>query len=164
MNQADKELEEAMPAMEAAKKAVDCLDKTAIQELKSLPKPPPECESVCAACGFLLKHEKRKLDWKSSVKMMNNPAGFLEDIRLFDGNNIPEAVLANTEPLISQPYFNFEIMKNKSYAAACLANWVVNIVTYNRLYQKVAPLMEKVKVAKETTSKAQVELARCASV
>merc|ERR1719440_524081 len=56
---AKKELDEAVPAMEQANKAIDCLDKNSIQELKSMTKPPQECEKVCAACGYLLLHEKR---------------------------------------------------------------------------------------------------------
>jgi len=155
---AKRELEEALPAMEAAKKAIDCLDKSAIQELKSMTKPPHECEAVCAACGFLLKHTKSKLDWKGAVKMMNNPAQFLEDVKAFDANVIPENVLNNTDLLINLPYFNFETMKNKSYAAACLANWVVNIVRYHKIYRGVEPLMKKVKQAKEQTEKAEREL------
>merc|ERR1711966_573483 len=74
--QADGELNEAMPAMEAAKDAVNCLTKPAIQELKSLGKPPVECVDVCAATAFLIKGEKKKLDWKGAQKMMNNPAAF----------------------------------------------------------------------------------------
>merc|ERR1711862_645633 len=45
--EADGELSEAMPAMEAAKDAVNCLSKSAIQELKALGRPPPECVEVC---------------------------------------------------------------------------------------------------------------------
>ena len=37
---ANKELEEAVPAMKAAEEAVACLDKKSIQELKSLANPP----------------------------------------------------------------------------------------------------------------------------
>ena len=151
---ADVELQDAMPAMEKAKAAVDCLDKASIQELKALPKPPAECIDVVAACGFLLKQEKRKLDWKGCVKLMANPAQFLEEVKAFDANNILDAVLSNTEPLLEKSYFNFDTMKSKSYAAACLANWVVNIVSYNKLYKRVAPLMAKLKSAKQ-----QVEVA-----
>lgn len=41
-DEAELKLQEAIPAMEAAKAAVNCLTKTTIQELKSLPKPPKE--------------------------------------------------------------------------------------------------------------------------
>jgi len=144
--------------MEAAKRAVDCLDKTAIQELKNFTKPPNECIEVGAACGFLLKHEKRKLDWKGCVRMMNNPAQFLDDVKNFDAKEIPEKVLESTDALIAKPFFNFETMRNKSYAAACLANWVVNIVSYHKMCKKVAPLMERVASAQEQTARAEAAL------
>ncbi|CAD7941439.1 unnamed protein product [Amoebophrya sp. A120] len=157
--QADGELSEAMPAMEAAKEAVNCLTKPAIQELKSLGKPPVECIDVCAACAFLLKNEKKKLDWKGAQKMMNNPGAFLDEILAFDANNIPDEVLKNVEPVLAQPFFTYDIMKGKSTAAAYLTNWVINIVGYNKIYKKVAPLMEKVRIATETKEKAEASLA-----
>merc|ERR1712217_355643 len=64
--EADGELKEALPAMEAAKDAVNCLDKNSIGELKGFGKPPVECVDVCAASAFLLKNEKKRLDWKAS--------------------------------------------------------------------------------------------------
>jgi dynein heavy chain len=155
---ADGELGEAMPAMEAAKDAVNCLTKPAIQELKSLGKPPGECVEVSAAVAFLIKQEKKKIDWKYAQKMMGNPGGFIEEIQEFDGNNIPEFCLDNVRPLLSQPFFTFEVMKSKSTAAAYLANWVINIVAYNTIYKKVAPLMEKVRVATETKETAEASL------
>lgn len=154
--EADNELQEALPAMEKAKAAVDCLDKASITELKTFGKPAQECIDVVAACGFLLKHEKRKLDWKGCQLMMKSPQQFIDDVKSFDADNIPEQVLMNTEPLIGQ--LNFESMKSKSLAAAHLTNWVVNIVTYNKIYTKVAPLIEKVRVAQETTESAKLQL------
>merc|ERR1719310_23734 len=68
--EADAELQEAMPAMEAAAEAVNCLDKNSIGELKGFGKPPVECIDVCAACAYLLKNEKKKMDWKGAQKMM----------------------------------------------------------------------------------------------
>ncbi|CAL1153127.1 unnamed protein product [Cladocopium goreaui] len=154
--EADNELEEALPAMEKAKAAVDCLDKASITELKTFGKPAQECIDVVAACGFLLRQEKRKLGWKECQLMMKSPQQFIDDVKNFDAEHIPEQVLANTEPLIGN--LNFESMKSKSLAAAHLTNWVVNIVTYNKIYTKVAPLIEKVKVAQETTENAKLQL------
>jgi len=157
--EADLELKEAMPAMQAAKDAVDCLDKNSITELKSLGKPPEECAVVCAACAFLLKNEKKKLDWKGAQKMMSNPAQFIEDVKTFNANEIPDQSLNNVQALIDLPFFNFETMIGKSKAAANLCNWVVNCVRYNRIYVKVAPLMEKVREATETKENAEAALA-----
>ena len=59
---ADKELEEALPAMEAAKEAVACLNKASIQELKALGKPPDDVLLVAKAV-LLLRGEKRNFGW-----------------------------------------------------------------------------------------------------
>merc|ERR1719247_609517 len=153
--EADGELGEAMPAMEAA----NDLNKGMISDLKALGKPPQECAEVCAAVAFLLKGEKKKADWKYAQKMMGNPAAFLDELVAFDANNIPETSLDNCKPLLEQPFFTFEIMKTKSSAAANMANWVINIVAYNTIYKKVAPLMEKVRVSTETKETAEAALA-----
>merc|ERR1719262_1016407 len=157
--QADGELSEAMTAMKAAKEAVNCLTKPAIQELKSLGKPPVECIDVCAATAFLLKNEKKKLDWKASCKMMNNPGAFLDEIIAFNAEEIPESALTNCEGIIALPFFTYDTMKGKSSAAAYLTNWVCNIVMYNKIYKKVAPLMAQVKEATETKEAAEAALA-----
>jgi dynein heavy chain len=156
--EADLELGEAMPAMEAAKEAVNCLNKNNISELKTLGKPPADCVEVTAAVAFLLNREKKKADWKYAQKMMGNPGGFLDSIIEFNAEEIPDFVLDNVRPIITQPGFTFENMKTKSTAAAYLANWVINIVAYNTIYKKVAPLMEKVKEATDTKESAEASL------
>jgi len=156
--EADGELKEAMPAMDAAKEAVNCLNKNSIGELKSFGKPPPECIDVCAACGFLLKNEKKRLDWKGSVRMMNNPMAFIEEVQNFQAEVIPEQTLKNTDELIALPFFNYETMKSKSAAAANLANWVINCVKYHKIYRRVAPLMETVREATESKNSAMEAL------
>ncbi|CAK0838245.1 unnamed protein product [Prorocentrum cordatum] len=157
--EADGELTEAMPAMEAAKEAVNCLDKNSIGELKGFGRPPPECVDVCAACAFLLKNEKKKIEWKTAQKMMANPNAFIDEVRDFNANVIPEQTLKNTDELLALPYFNYETMKTKSVAAANLANWVINCVKYHKIYVKVAPLMEKVQTSTETKVQAEADLA-----
>merc|ERR1719321_2023239 len=91
--------------------------------------------------------------------MMNNPGAFLDEIIAFNAEEIPESALSNCETLISLPFFNYDTMKGKSSAAAYLTNWVCNIVMYNKIYKKVAPLMAKVKEATETKEAAEAALA-----
>ncbi|CEL96675.1 unnamed protein product [Vitrella brassicaformis CCMP3155] len=155
---ADEELKEAMPAMERAKEAVDCLTKSAIQELKALGKPPVECIDVTKAV-LLMRGEKKNLDWKAAQKMMNNPGQFLDQVKAFDAENMTDETVALVQPVIDQPFFNYETMFKKSFAAANLANWVVNIVTYNRIYKKVKPLMDSLSEASENKRQAEEALA-----
>jgi dynein heavy chain len=154
--EADAELAEAIPAMEAATKAVDCLTKDSIQELKNLGSPPAACVEVAKAGLILLKNEKKNHAWPNAQKMMNNPNQFIEMVKSFDGNNIDEWKLKAVEPLLALDFFNFETMKGKSTAAAYLCAYVVNIVKYNSIYKKVKPLKD---MADEAEAFAQSKLA-----
>jgi dynein heavy chain len=135
------------------------LDKASIGELKGFGKPPPECVEVCAACAYLLKNEKKKMDWKAAQKMMNNPLAFVDEVRAFNANEIPEQTLKNVDDLLALPFFNYEVMKSKSIAAANLANWVVFCVKYHKIYVKVAPLMARVAESTATKEAAEASLA-----
>ena len=63
---ADKELSEAVPAMEAAKEAVNCLTKASIQEMKALANPPPAVLDVAKAVLMVLKKEKKNYAWPNA--------------------------------------------------------------------------------------------------
>jgi len=144
--QADAELSKAVPTMEAAKAACDCLTLSAIQELKSLSKPPAAVSEVVAVVAFLLGVTSKtgeKITWKGAQNMMANPSKLLNELASFDAENIAHEVLKEIEPIITQPFFTFEIMKTKSLAAAHLTLWVLNVIAYNRIYRNVAPLMAK---------------------
>jgi dynein heavy chain len=60
---ADAELAEAIPAMEAATEAVNCLEIKMIQELKALGSPPEDCVQIAKACLILIKDEKKNYAW-----------------------------------------------------------------------------------------------------
>jgi dynein heavy chain len=147
---ADAELSEAIPAMERAQEAVNCLTKGSIDELKALGSPPAACVEVAKGVLILLKGEKKNHAWGNATKMMNNPAKFIVDIQQFDGNTIDEWKLEMLKPLLAQDFFTFEVMKGKSIAAAYLCGWIVNIVNYNRIYKLVKPLQDAAAAAQAT--------------
>lgn len=62
---ANKELEAAIPAMQAAADAVACLEVKAIQELKALANPPPDCVITTKAV-LILKGEKKNHTWPAA--------------------------------------------------------------------------------------------------
>lgn len=63
---ADKELEEAMPAMKRAEAAVDCLNKASIGEMKGFAKPHPLVLDVATVTLILLKSEKKNFAWNNA--------------------------------------------------------------------------------------------------
>ena len=143
---ADKELAAAIPAMEAAAEAVNCLTPKAIQEFKSYQTVGKAVQDVTDACLILLGEKSAaKLTWPNGQKMMNNPKAFLEKLQNYDKDNIPDKALEMVEPIIQTAGFTKEDMMKKSEAAANLCGFVVNIVKYNKIYRVVAPLMEGAK-------------------
>lgn len=76
---AQKDLDEALPALNAAVAALNSLTKGDITEVKSFAKPPPlvqtTMESVCVLLG-------RKADWETSKKLLGE-SNFMEQVRPF---------------------------------------------------------------------------------
>lgn len=154
---ADEELGAALPAMEKAKEAVNCLTKNSIVEMKSLPKPPPDVELVAKAV-LIMRGERKNHAWTNGAKMMNNPARFIDEIKAYDANNIDEWILTDLKPIIDNPNFNEVSMRGKSIAASFLCAWVVNIIIYNGIYKKVKPLMDTLAEATAEVETKTIEL------
>ncbi|KDO31249.1 hypothetical protein SPRG_03866 [Saprolegnia parasitica CBS 223.65] len=145
--EAEKELSQAKPAMDAAAAA-------------SLPKPPAGVDLVTKACLILVEKEYKNHKWDRAKKMMNNVGQFLDSLKVFRGEDIPEADIARLEPLIADPEFTTEKMLSKSAAAANLCSWVVNIYTFNRIYVRVKPLMDSLEASKKKKEEAEETLAK----
>jgi dynein heavy chain len=157
--EADKELSQAKPAMEAAAEAVDCLSKAMLTELKSLPKPPAGVDVVTAACLMMLEHEFKNLKWDRAKKMMANVDKFKESLQNYDARYMDDKLITKLTPICSEESFTPEAMASKSAAAANLCTWVVASYTFNRIYVKVKPLMDSLEAAKADKAAAEQSLA-----
>jgi dynein heavy chain len=154
----DAELADAIPAMEKAQEAVNCLNVGSIQELKSLGSPPEQAKQVSFAVMILKDGVMKNHNWANAQKMMKDPKKFIDEIVAFDGDNIEDKRLDGLKPLLSQDWFNFEVMKGKSVAAAYLCSWIVNIVGYNTIFKKVKPLKDSADEAQATADAKGEEL------
>jgi dynein heavy chain len=156
--QAAGDLAIAKPALDAAQEAVNHLDKTSLTELKSFAKPPPGVEKVTTAVLIMLKNEKKDFSWENAKKMMAKVDNFKESLEKYRGESIPEEVIAKILPMLDDPEFTYDKMRAKSFAAANLANWVINIIQYNGIYKRVKPLMESLELATKAKKKAEDDL------
>jgi len=86
--------------MEEAEAAVAGLEIGAIQILKSLASPPPDCVIVTKAV-LILRGEFKNHAWTNAQKMMSNPKAFLQSIIDYDGENIDAKCLSNVAPIIA---------------------------------------------------------------
>ncbi|XP_023241581.1 dynein beta chain, ciliary-like isoform X1 [Centruroides sculpturatus] len=138
----EKDLAKAEPAVIAASEALNTLDKNNLTELKSFGSPPPGIEKVTAAVMILLcKNGQIPKDrsWKAAKAMMGRVDLFMERLVTFDKENIHKNCLKAIAPLITDKNFNPEIIRKKSFAAAGLCSWVLNIIKYYEVYCEVEP-------------------------
>lgn len=156
---AEAELAAAVPAMEAAKEAVNCLAPAMLSEYGGLQNPPPGSDDVANAVQIMLLKEKKenKRIWSNQQKMMKPPQDFLNKLIAYDKDNIEDWQKDSVKKLLEREHFTYEKMFKKSQAAANLANWVINIIKYNDIYVKVKPL--KAEAAESAAKAAEAEAA-----
>ena len=87
-DEAQRDLEGALPQLEAAIAGLDALDKSDISEIRVYTKPPTMVMTVLAAVCVLLQ---QKPDWNSAKLMLGDP-GFLKKLVAFDKNSVPDKV------------------------------------------------------------------------
>lgn len=174
------DLAEAIPALEAAIKALNTLKPSDITMVKSMQNPPPliklVMESICVMKGI---KPERKPDPSGSGKMVEDYWGpakkmlgdmqFLNSLKSYDKDNIAPAVMKKIRDVyIPNPDFDPEKVKAVSSACQGLTSWVKAMEIYDRVAKVVAPKKEKLAEAeadlKIQTAKLQIKQAELKEV
>ncbi|KAM6897413.1 dynein axonemal heavy chain 9-like [Xenentodon cancila] len=148
------DLAKAEPALLAAQDALNTLNKSNLTELKSFGSPVAAVTNVTAAVMVLMARGGRvpkDRSWKAAKVMMAKVDAFLDSLINFDKENIPEACLKAIQPYLRDPEFQPDLVASKSYAAAGLCSWVLNIVKFYEVFCEVEP-------KRQALSKANAEL------
>ncbi|KAF1507297.1 Dynein heavy chain 17, axonemal, partial [Eudyptula minor] len=157
------DLAKAEPALVAAQEALNTLNKNNLTELKSFGSPPQAVVNVTAAVMVLTaprgKIPKDK-SWKAAKVMMGKVDTFLDALKKFDKENIPEACLKAFQPYQSDPSFDPEFIMSKSSAAAGLCSWCLNIVRFYEVFCEVEPKRRALEEANAELAEAQEKLSR----
>merc|ERR1719353_714524 len=156
---ATRDLEKAMPALEAALDALEKLDKKSISEVKAYAKPPDMVmKTMCAVMTVMEKTPS----W-AQAKTELNDTNFLNRIKNFDKDNITNATLRKTEKYTKDPNFTPKLVQNVSAAAGALCQWVHAMKIYAEVYREVEPKRLKLRNAQESLDKKQKELEKANS-
>ena len=111
--------------------------------MKSFGSPPPAVVNVVSAVMVLLApggKVPKDRSWKAAKSTtMANVGQFLDALVNYDKENIPETCLKAIQPYLDDPDFNPEFIKAKSSAGAGLCSWVINIVSFYRIFCDVEP-------------------------
>ncbi|XP_044534788.1 dynein axonemal heavy chain 11 [Gracilinanus agilis] len=137
------DLAKAEPALVAAADALDTLNRVNLSELKAFPNPPIAVTNVTAAVMVLLAPRGRvpkDRSWKAAKIFMGKVDDFLQALINYDKEHIPENCLRVVhEQYLKNPEFNPNLIRTKSFAAAGLCAWVINIVRFYEVYCDVEP-------------------------
>jgi dynein heavy chain len=142
-------LAEAIPALEAAVKALSILKKDDITEVKMMKAPPAgvklTMEAVCimkevGPVKIAAPDGKGKVDdfWEPAKKMMNDPK-FLDSLVNYDKDNMKESVIAKIKKYVDNEDFEPDKIAKASKAAYGLCCWVRAMEVYDRVAKFVAP-------------------------
>nr|XP_015213314.1 PREDICTED: dynein heavy chain 11, axonemal [Lepisosteus oculatus] len=145
------DLAKAEPALVAATSALNTLNKVNLTELKTFPNPPAAVTDVAAAVMVLLAPRGRvpkDRGWRAAKAFMGKVDDFLQALVSYDKEHIPESCLRVVKgEYLSSPDFRPERVRAKSFAAAGLCAWVINIVKYYEVYCDVEPKRRALSVA-----------------
>lgn len=146
---AQRDLDEALPALEAAKDALNALRKEDVQELKAFASPPALVQTVMEAVCILFG---RKTDWKSA-KMLLSEADFLKQMLMYEKDNIQDRTLKKLKPYIENPDFIPDKVESVSKACRSICMWVRAMDKYAHVFRTVEPKREKLAVAQAALNK-----------
>uniref|UniRef100_A0A4W3H1L8 Dynein axonemal heavy chain 12 n=1 Tax=Callorhinchus milii TaxID=7868 RepID=A0A4W3H1L8_CALMI len=164
-NECESELAEAIPALEAALAALDTLKPSDITIVKSMKNPPDGVKLVMAAiCVMkLIKPERindpsgrgdKILDYWGPSKKLLGDMNFLKDLKEFDKDNIPVAVMQKIRTeYLTNPDFDPQKVVKASSAAEGLCKWILSLEVYDRVAKVVAP--KKARLAEAERSLAE---------
>ncbi|XP_059176449.1 dynein axonemal heavy chain 6-like [Physella acuta] len=142
---AQRDLNEALPALEAAVKALDALDKNDISEIRVFTKPPELVQTVLEAVAILLGN---KTDW-ASCKAMLGDSNFLKRLAEYDKDKIPAAKLAKVRKYTAMPNFVPDVVAKVSKACKSLVMWVRAMDIYSVVAKQVEPKKQALAEAQE---------------
>uniref|UniRef100_A0A665X2B6 Dynein, axonemal, heavy chain 9 n=1 Tax=Echeneis naucrates TaxID=173247 RepID=A0A665X2B6_ECHNA len=158
----EEDLAKAEPALLAAQDALNTLNKNNLTELKSFGSPVAAVTNVTAAVMVLMApggKVPKDRSWKAAKVMMAKVDAFLDSLINFNKENIPEACLKAIQPYLQDQEFLPDLVASKSYAAAGLCSWVLNIVKFYEVYCEVEPKRQALSKANAELAAAQEKLA-----
>lgn len=132
----------ALPILENAKRIVDSIDKTDIQELKALNNPPEAVVMVMGCVGTMLGF--KKIEWADIRQEISDPSQFVKRVLNFDVTTMSEGLLKKVrDKWFKMPAFNAKIVATKSKPAGSLCEWALALSEYQIINKNILPKKEK---------------------
>jgi dynein heavy chain len=152
---AQADLDKALPALAKALKSLDSLDKKDISEVKSFAKPHASVQTVMEAVCVLLNE---KTDWATAKKVLSDLA-FIDRLKDFDKDNIPDATLKKLRKLTGLESMDPNAVAKVSKACTSLCLWCHAMDVYSDVAKEVEPKRKRLAEMSATLDAAMALLA-----
>ena len=155
--EAENDLAEAIPALEAAADALKNLRKEDITELKSFAKPNVYVQKVCECVGIL--QGIKDISW-AGAKLMMTDNNFLKSLFEFDKDKIKDKQIKALKAYTSDEAFTVENVMGISQAGGGMLRWVFAMIKYNAVARTVEPKRKAVAKAEKSLRASEKDLAK----
>ncbi|KAF5308293.1 hypothetical protein FQR65_LT06286 [Abscondita terminalis] len=147
---AQKDLDQALPALLAAEESLKALNKNDITEVRAMKKPPVGVvyvvESICIIKGIKpvkVRGEKlgeKVLDyWEPGRSMLADPGAFMSSLLNFDKDSLTEEIINKLKQYVENPLFTPQKIALISKACMSLCTWVRAMYKFYFINKVVAP-------------------------
>jgi len=151
-DEAQKDLDEALPALQMAEELLKGLNKKDIAEIKAYAKAPELVELTLTAVLTLKKCAST--DWSEAKRQLGDP-NFLMTLMTFDKDTLNDALLHKISKFTNHPSFYPDMVGKQSLAAKSLCAWVRAMEQFGKISKVVAPKREKLRSSEEQLEKKQ---------
>lgn len=151
---AQKDLDEALPALDSAIRALNSLTKSDITEVRSFAKPPALVQTVMEAVCVLLHQPPT---WDCAKKVLGQ-SDFMDQMLNYDKDNIEMRTIKSLKKYMENPEFQPEVVGKVSKAAKGLCMWCRAMNIYAAVVKEVAPKKARLKEADDKLASAQAVL------
>eukprot|EP00595_Chromulina_sp_UTEXLB2642_P002610 CAMPEP_0196768382 /NCGR_PEP_ID=MMETSP1095-20130614/42683_1 /TAXON_ID=96789 ORGANISM="Chromulina nebulosa, Strain UTEXLB2642" /NCGR_SAMPLE_ID=MMETSP1095 /ASSEMBLY_ACC=CAM_ASM_000446 /LENGTH=308 /DNA_ID=CAMNT_0042137893 /DNA_START=2418 /DNA_END=3341 /DNA_ORIENTATION=- len=173
---AQKDLAEAIPALEEAVKCLNDLKKSDIDEVKSLKTPPSGVVLTIKVCCLMFdikpikkndpNQPGKKIDdyWEAGQKgLLTDAKIFLNNLMTFDKDNIPDRIIKSISVFMDDPTFTPAAIERSSKACTAICMWSRAMYKYHFVALGVAPKRARLKEAEDELAIVMEQLSKAKS-
>eukprot|EP00439_Symbiodinium_sp_Y106_P030402 s829_g3.t1 len=158
-----KKIEEVEPALEAAKSAVGAVNKQALDELRSMNKPPEHVKMAMEAVILMVRPDipPATINWEAVRKVMRD-ANFIPSILEYDAEQLKDATRETLKKkYIQNKGWDVSRIKQASRCAGPVAQWVESQLQFADLLNMMEPMRNELQQMQQQADKNKIELQAC---